>query len=318
MASPVSVFADGTAKLYRFPSAGARGEPAATPVLLVPSLINRWYILDLRPGASLVDALAGAGHELFGVDWGAAQDEDRYLTWEDVLARLGRCVRRVRRETGAEKVTLVGYCMGATLAGIHAALEPDGIAGFVNLAGPFDFAHAGPLGKMTDARWFDAGAIADAGNVSATQMQSGFSALRPTLQLSKWITYADRAADAGFRDAFWAMERWASDNIPFPAAAYRTYIEELYQKNALVRGEHRVGGRPVDLGRIDCPVLTVVADKDNICPPRAATALNERCGSKQAEVLTLPGGHVGAIAGPKSAATLYPALDQWLRRNTWS
>jgi hypothetical protein len=101
---------------------------------------------------------------------------------------------------------------------------------------------------MTDPRWFDVDAIADAGNMSAAQMQAGFSQLRPTAQLAKWVTFADKAQDPDKRDAFVALETWASDNIAFPAEAYRRYIRELYQENLLVRGEHAVRGERVDLG----------------------------------------------------------------------
>jgi polyhydroxyalkanoate synthase len=210
-------------------------------------------------------------------------------------------------------VGLLGYCVGGTLSGIYAAQNPDNVAALVNLAGPFDFSKAGLLGKMVDPRFFNPAAVAEAGNVSPGQMQSGFVMLRPTLQISKWVTFADRALDPAFRESFDAMEAWANDNIPFPAAAYVTYITELYQQNKLFQGQHRVSGKPVDLGAIDCPVLSVVASKDNICPPEAATALNDLCGSKDKDVLTIPGGHVGAVVGSKAPTTLYPALSTWLR-----
>jgi len=223
-------------------------------------------------------------------------------------------VRRTVKISGAPRVGILGYCMGATLSGIHAALHNDTTAALVNLAGPFDFGHAGLLGEMVDARWFDAAAVAAAGNVAPMQMQAGFVALRPTQQLSKMISQLDRAHDPKARAAFDALEEWASDNIPFPAAAYRTYIEELYQQNLLIRGEHHVRGRRVDLASIQAPVLTVAADRDTICPLAAARALNDRCGSSDKELLVTPGGHVGAVVGSKASTTLYPAIAEWLRR----
>jgi len=320
------VLRDGSAALYRFrrptapPAADAKGpaapgvlRAAATlPVLVVPSMINRWYVVDLRAGASLVAALLAGGLDVFCLDWGTAQDEDRYLAWDDVLARLARAVRFVERIAGAPRVGLLGYCMGATLAGIHAALEPGHVAALVNLAGPFDFAHGGLLRTMVDAAWFDARAVAEAGNVAPLQMQGGFVAMRPTMQMAKWLAWLDRAHDPKAREAFDALEEWAGDNIPFPGAAYATYIEELYQKNALVRGEHHVAGRRVDLARIQCPVLTVAAERDTICPLPAARALNEACGSADKELMVVPGGHVGAVVGSRAPQVLYPAMRDWL------
>jgi polyhydroxyalkanoate synthase len=304
---------DGCAQLYRFRRPEGVRAAGGLPVLVVPSMINRWYVVDLRAGASLVEALVAGGLDVHCLDWGIAQDEDRYLSWDDVVARLARAVRRVKRITGAPRVGLVGYCMGATLAGIYSALEPDDVAAFVNLAGPFDFAQGGLLRTMVDAKWFDAHAVAEAGNVSPTQMQSGFVALRPTSQIAKWVGLFDRAHDEASRESFEALEEWAGDNIPFPGAAYDTYISDLYQKNALVRGQHHVGGRRVDLASIRCPVLTIAAERDTICPLPAAKALHESCGSADKELFVVPGGHVGAVVGSRAPKVLYPAMRDWLR-----
>jgi polyhydroxyalkanoate synthase len=313
-----TLLTDGTAQLYRFRAPEGVAPASAPPVLLVPSMINRWYVLDLRPGASVADALVQAGLEVYCLDWGAPEDEDRYLTWEDVQARLGRMVRRVLRETGAPKLSMLGYCMGATVAGIYAALQPHQFASFINLLGPFDFAQAGFLGHQTNPRWFDVDAIADAGNVAPHQMQTGFTLLRPTASLAKAVTLLDRGFDPAFREGFDALDAWANDNVAFPAAAYRTYITELYQHNALVAGKHRVGGRTVQLSNIDCPVLTIAAERDTICPPNAAVALNAACGSKVQEVLRVPGGHVGAVVGGKAAQALYPAMIKFLKEKAWN
>jgi polyhydroxyalkanoate synthase len=305
------VHREGTARLYRFRRADDRPAEAGLPLLLVPSVINRWYVLDLRAGASVAEALVNAGFNVYCLDWGAPEDEDRFLEWDDFQRRIGRMVRTVLRDSGASKLGLLGYCIGGTLTSIYAAQHPEQVAALVNLAGPIDFSHAGFLGEMTDPRWFDPDAIASAGNMSALQMQSGFIALRPTSQLSKVVSLLDKALDPEAREAFQALDGWASDNIAFPAAAYATYITELYQQNTLVAGKHRVLGAPVDLGAITCPVLTVGTDRDNICPLPAATALNDRTSGPSKETFVISGGHVGAVVGAKASRTLYPKLVSW-------
>ena len=308
-----TIFREGTAQLYRFrPASGAAN--GRLPLLLVPSLINRWYVLDLREKASFAGAMVRAGIDTYCLDWGVPEDEDRYLTWEHVLARLGRAVRMVQRHTGAPRVGILGYCMGGTLSSIWTALNPERVAALVNLAGPIDFAHAGLLGHMVKPEWFDVGAIAAAGNVTPAQMQSGFVAMRPTQQIAKWVGLAAKAGDKEGREAFEALDEWSNDNVPFPAAAYETYIRELYQGNKLVAGEHHVGGRRVDLGAIQCPVLTIVAERDAICPPAAAKALNERCSSRDTSLIAVPGGHVGAVVGSKAETVMYPKTAAWLNQ----
>ncbi len=318
---------EGGARLYRFLApapassrAASKGRPPATnhslaqgvPLLLIPSLINRWYVMDLRPGASLVEALVAAGIETWLLDWGIPQPEDRYLDWDAVLRRLARATRRVQRETGASKLGLFGYCMGGTLTAIHAAQHPDTLAALITLAAPIDFSQGGRLREMVDPRWFDADAIADAGNVAPSQMQAGFTALRPTVDLAKLVSTPDLALDDKARAAFLALDAWASDNIAFPAAAYRRYINEMYQDNQLVAGCHRANGRAAPLSAITCPTLVITASRDAICPPPAATALLSLVGSRDTETLQVPGGHVGAVVGSRAAREMYPALVRWL------
>ncbi len=203
--------------------------------------------------------------------------------------------------------------MGGTLCAIYTALHPQRIAALVNLAGPIDFSQAGLLAHLVAERWFDPEALTAAGNISPGQMQSGFTALRPTNQLAKLVGLMDRSDDQAACDRFWALEGWANDNVPFPAAAYVRYIRDLYQHNELVQREHRIRGQRVELSAIDCPLLTVVSERDTICPPPCATALGRHVSSTDSQTLTMGGGHVGAVVGSRAKRQLYPALTEWLR-----
>jgi polyhydroxyalkanoate synthase len=301
---------DGGAKLYHY--RGGSPTPGRKPFLLIPSLINRYYVLDLRPGASVIEALVRANFDVWCLDWGTPEAEDRYLDWEAVLKRLGRAVRRVKRETGADQIGVLGYCMGGTLTTIYVSQHASEIAALVTLAAPIDFQRGGQLRCMVEPQWFDPDAIADAGNVAPVQMQSGFVALRPTTDLGKVMSLPDLVTDKKARDGFMALDAWASDNIPFPAEAYRRYIKEMYQANQLVEGTHRVAGSPVSLRAITCPTLVITASRDAICPPAAATALLDHISSTDKQVLEVPGGHVGAVVGGKAAKDMYPALAAWL------
>lgn len=307
-----TIFRDGTASLYRFRPKGD-ADALNIPFLMVPSMINRWYVLDLRPGASMAEAMVEANIDTYLLDWGIPNDEDRYLNWELIIKRLDRMVRRVKRETGAEKVALLGYCMGGTLSSIYTSLNPDNVAGFINLTGPIDFSEGGLLRTLVDEKWFNAFDMTAPGNLGPDQMQSGFTSLRPSAKVSKYVMLADRWTRPGFLDEFNAMETWANDNIAFPAEAYQTYISELYQQNLLYKGEHYVGGKHAHLSNITCPVLSVVATRDGICPPPAALVLNDEVSSEDVEVLEINGGHVGAVVGSRAPKFLYPGVASWLK-----
>jgi len=281
------------------------------PILLVPSLINRHYVLDLLPGKSFAEWLVQQGWDVYCIDWGAPGPEDRYTTFDDVCdTALGRAIRRAAKISGADKVHLLGYCLGGTLTTIHAAVHHELIASMCALAAPVRFDSEGLLEAWTRTPTFDVRAIVDAtGNVPWQLMQSAFHLLRPTLNLSKAVHMIDRAWDDEFLDGFLALETWGNDNVSFPGECYVRYIEELYRGDALRKGTFTLGGKPARLENVTCPLLVVSFEHDNIVPKEAATALVDLAGSKVKEHLHLPGGHVGAVVSRSASKRLWPALD---------
>jgi polyhydroxyalkanoate synthase len=303
-------------RLLHFRSTRPEGTDAdrwRTPILLVPSLINRWYILDLRPGKSFIEYLVDAGHDVYCIDWGTPTAEDRYVTFDDVCqGYLGRAVRKVAAAGPDGVAHVLGYCLGGTLAAIHTAANPTHVASLVAMAAPIDFAHAGTLGNWTRSPGFDVGALVDGfGNVPWPLMQASFQMLKPTLNLVKLVSLVDRAWDDEFLDGFLATERWGNDNVSFPGECYRRYIDELYRENRLAHGTMRLAGRPARLDAIDCPTLAVTFEHDHIVPLASAAALLTAVSSPDKAQLHLNGGHVGAVVSRKAAQGLWPQLSQW-------
>jgi polyhydroxyalkanoate synthase subunit PhaC len=297
-------------RLLRFAPAVRRH---ATPVLLVPSLINRWYVLDLGPGRSLIEWLVAQGHEVFCIDWGTPTAEDRYLTWDDIAGRyVGRAVRVAARYGGSGRVHLLGYCLGGTLAVSYTAAFPEQVASLLALAAPIDFAEAGIMATWTRTPSFDVGAIVEAfGNVPWQLMQLSFHMLRPTLTAQKAVTVLDRAWDDEFLEGFLATERWGNDNVSFPGACYAQYLERLYRNNELVRGVFSVAGRPAPLANIRCPLLAIAFAHDHIVPLASAAPLVDAVASRDKRLVVQDGGHVGAVVSRKAASRLWPVMSEF-------
>lgn len=299
-------------KLLRYHPRAAGGA-FRTPVVLVPSLINRHYVLDLQPGKSFVEWMVAQGHDVYVIDWGTPGPEDRYLELDDIADRyLGRAVRVACRTAGAPRAHLLGYCLGGTLTAIHNAARPERIASHVALAAPIEFASAGLLAAWTRSPSFDVGALVEAfGNVPWPLMQASFHMLRPTLNLWKAVHVIDRAWDDEFLDGFLALETWGNDNVSFPGAAYRRYIDELYRGDALVRGTFTLSGRPARLSSITTPTMVVSFKHDSIVPEPSAAALLDHVRATDKTHLSLGGGHVGAVVSRKASGGLWPAISQW-------
>lgn len=297
----------------------AEGVAFRTPVLLIPSLINRHYVLDLMPGKSFAESLVSAGHDVYVIDWGTPDAEDRWVTFEEIVVHaIARALRVTTRTSGAPAAHVLGYCLGGTLAVLHAALEPERVRSLTLVAAPVSFHDEGLLSRWTRTRSLDTGALVEgAGNVPWQLMQGAFQLLRPTLPLVKAVSLAQKAWDEPFLDGFFALETWGSDNVSFPGACWRTYVEELYRKNALVEGTLRIAGRPVELGALRCPILCVTFEHDEIVPHRSASVVLERVSSADTEHVHLPGGHVGAMVSSSAKKKLWPTMRAfWAARDT--
>ena len=287
------------------------------PILLVPSLINRWYVLDLGPGRSLIEWLVAQGHEVYCIDWGTPGPEDRYLTWDDIGGRyLGRAVRYCARNSPTGDVHVLGYCLGGTLAAAYVAAFPDGVASLLALAAPVDFSQAGIMATWTRTQSFDVRAIVDAhGLVPWRLMQASFKMMRPTLDATKLVGLLDRAWDDEFLDGFLATERWGNDNVSFPGECYVRYIEDLYRDNQLAAGAFTVLGKPARLSQIRCPVLALAFGDDHIVPVDSARPLIDLVSSRDKQLVVDRGGHVGAVVSRKAAGRLWPAMHTfWAQR----
>lgn len=289
-----------------------------TPVLLVPSLINRHYVMDLLPGKSMAEDLVAMGHDVYCIDWGTPADEDRFVSFDDVCdTYLGRAIRKVAKASKRGKTHVLGYCLGGTLATIHAAARPEHIASLLLLAAPVSFADAGPMAIWTRSPQFKVGDIVEGfGNVPWQLMQGAFHMLRPTLTLAKAVGVIDRAANDEFLDGFLAIETWGNDNVSFPGACYETYIEELYRNDALINGTFALSGIPARMENITCPTMAVVFGADNIVPVQAAAPLIDRISSTDKELVQLNGGHVGAVVSKAAQKNLWPKMSAfWAARD---
>lgn len=289
-----------------------------TPILMVPSLINRHYVMDLLPGKSMAEDLVKMGHDVYCIDWGTPSDEDRFVTFDDVCDKyLGRAIRKVAATSPRNKTHVLGYCLGGTLSVVHAAARPEHIASLLLLAAPVSFAEAGPMAVWTRSPDFKVRDIVDGfGNVPWQLMQGAFHMLRPTLTLAKAVGVIDRAANDEFLDGFLALETWGNDNVSFPGACYEEYIERLYRGDALMNDTMTLSAIPAKLSNIEMPVCSIVFGHDNIVPKESAAPLIARISSPDKLLLELPGGHVGAVVSKAAQKNLWPKMSAyWAMRD---
>ena len=308
------VYEEDHVKLLHYPGNGQVQH--ATPLLFVFALVNRPYILDILPNKSVVAHFVKAGFDTYLIDWGTATDADRHLTLDDyVNGYLRNVVRQVGKRCGAAQVSLLGYCMGGTMSAMFTALHPEYVKNLILLAAGIDFStREGLLNLWSDADYFDVDAfVDDAGNCPAEFLQSCFTMLSPVRNLlGKPLSLLERMDDAKFVEEFLTMEAWINDNVPVPGEVFRDFVKHLYQQNLLVKNRLQVGRCVVDLRRITCPVLNLLASQDTLVPPSQSAPFTELVGSQDKKTIELAAGHIGLAMGSAAQRELWPQAVAWL------
>lgn len=291
-----------------------------TPLLFVFALVNRPYILDLKPGKSVVAHFLNRGFDTYNVDWGVPTYADRNLGLEDyVLRYMDHCVDQIRERTGSDKVNILGYCMGGSMSAMYAALRPKKVKNFIALAAPFDWsARESLLEVWTDEKYFDIDRVLEVhGNAPADWLQSSFLLLKPVQNLmEKYVGFFENMEDEKYLEDFFAMETWLNDNIPVAGQVFRQFVKLCFQRNLPIQGKLEIGGERVDFKNIECPFLNLVAQNDHLVTPSQSLPLNNAVGSKDRKAITLPAGHIGLAVGGRAHRELWPKACDWLQERS--
>jgi polyhydroxyalkanoate synthase subunit PhaC len=297
---------DGTTRLLDY------GHQKAGPaVIVVPSLINRHYVLDLLPERSFLRHLADSGLRPLAVDWGAPGEEERHFGLTDYIAgRLQDAFDAAYRIAGAP-VGILGYCMGGLLALALALRHPRETACLVLLATPWDFhaEHAERtelFGLMADHLPLLCGA---GGVVPVDVIQSLFFALDPFAAERKFTRFATLDLASEEARTFVALEDWVNDGVPLALNTARECMRSWYGANEPNRGLWRVGGQRIEPRLLNRPALVVVPSRDRIVPPRSAEPL---VAGLNATTLRPQFGHVGMMSAARAPASLWTPLAEWL------
>ncbi|MBI4184847.1 MAG: alpha/beta fold hydrolase [Proteobacteria bacterium] len=309
LAEPPVLWSEGSTRLLDY---GAVAPAARAPALIVPSLVNRAYVLDLAPGASLLRFLAGRGVRPLLVDWGAPGAGERAFTLGDYVAgRLSRALDRALALAGGP-LPVVGYCMGGNLALALAARRRNGVAALALLATPWDF-HAGlaipPASVVAIARALEP-AIELFGELPVDALQALFAALDPKAVARKFHAFAGLDPGSARARAFVALEDWLNDGVALVGPVARETLIGWYGENTPARGAWRIAGRAVRPEEVRAPALVALPEGDRIVPPPSAEAL--AAALPGATTLRVAAGHIGMVVGRRARAGLWRPLADWL------
>jgi len=312
LAEPPAVWRQGTTRLLDYGTVVPGGE-AGMPLLVVPSLVNRYHVLDITAERSLLRRLVALGIRPFVIDWDAPGEAERGFDLTDYVAgRLEDALDAVRAVSGRPPA-LLGYCMGGLLALALAVRRRSDLTALALLATPFDFhaerpEHARLVGAALGAL---GPTLAAEGELSVDAIQTLFYSLDPFLVIRKFLAFGRLDPASPEAAHFVALEDWLNDGVPLAGPVARTGLGEWYGQNTPALGRWRIAGRTVDPAVLDLPTLVIAPSRDRLVPPRSATALAR----------VVPGavrrqpsvGHIGMVAGGSAHAKVVNPLARWLR-----
>mgnify|MGYP006282858787 CR=1 FL=1 len=272
------------------------------PVLIVPAWIMKYYILDLRPGRSLIEYLVNKGHTVFTISWKNPGRDDSNLGMDDyrrdgVMAAL----EAINHIVPERKIHSVGYCLGGTLLMLAAAtMARDGddrLASMTLLAAQADFTEPGELelfideGQVTfleDMMW-------EQGYLDGSKMAGAFQLLR-----SNDLIYSRIIHDylMGKRGSVIDLMAWNADTTRLPYRMHSEYLRRLFLNNDFVEGRYDVGGQPIHIGDIQLPTFAVGTEKDHIAPCRSVYKINRFLPQADVTFALTTGGHNAGIVTP--------------------
>lgn len=305
VADPPAVWTEGSSALRDYGGVGP-------PVLFVPSLINKSYILDLSERHSLLRWLAGQGVNPWLLDWGHPGDIERRFTMDDYVAgRLARAFDAVAGMTGAP-ITVAGYCMGGLLTLGLAQLRPDKIKGLVLLATPWDF-HAGDAARsLTLAATLPLlePQLSLFGALPVDSLQMLFAGLDPFGIQRKFEAFAELDPAGARATLFVALEDWLNDGVPLAAPVARECIGGWYGENTPARNRWIVAGQPVRPDQLNIPTIALIPARDRIVPPESAGALADMIPA--CHRVDIESGHIGMVVGSGMEQAVWVVLRDWI------
>jgi len=314
MSPKTAVYSEDKLTLYRY---DRDTEPTfKTPVLIVYALVNTYKMLDIQPDRSYIQNLLAAGLDVYLIDWGFPSKSDRFLSLDDyVNGYINNCVDFMRKKHRLEKVNILSICQGGTMSVIYASLYPDKIKNLVTHVTPIDFSgNDGLLFRWSKDMDIDLLVDGNHGLVPGTFLNEGFDMLKPMMKVQKQQTLTNSLDDKDKLLNFLRMEKWISESPDQAGECFRQFMKDLYQQNKLVKGELEVGGKKVNLKNLTAPLLNIFATEDHLVPPSSTKPLNDLVGSKDKELYSFKGGHIGVFVGSKSQKELAPAVTSWLKQ----
>jgi class III poly(R)-hydroxyalkanoic acid synthase PhaC subunit len=246
------------------------------------------------------------------LDWGTPGYEDKNIGLDTYIEKyLRTAVKRAIRHSGAEEITIVGYCLGGTIASIYASIAEEPIKNLIVATVPIDFTeYVGPKKWAEGFRNGDINVdrlIDVYGNLPSAYVEAMFRAVSAPIYFSHYTTLLYRTHDAKYVDKWRRMNKWTTDQVPFAGEAFRQLANDLFKENKLIKGELMIGNKHADLKNINSNLFVISSANDNLVLEPQSLPLMDLVSSEDKTYKLVEAGHVSlALTGLFAVV-----VDEW-------
>ena len=285
----------------------------AAPILMVPSMINKSTILDLKENRSFVRWIADQGRSAYLLDWGDILRDPEQQSMEQVIRKkLVAAITELAAHYN-QPIHLMGYCMGGTLCLAATQLTQGNVASLTVMATPWDF-HQDSEAICHSIKMLEPIALPslqEENRLRADWLQLVFSSLDPRHNIQKYIRYAGLEESGEKAELFVATEDWLNDTVDLPKDLAQACLYDWYRDNLPAQKKWQVGrAEVINPSMLQCPVYIIAAKKDKLVSKNSSLSLAKDL--QKVEVLEADCGHIGLIAGERSIEEVWTPYVRWL------
>ena len=309
---PPVIWRKGNARLLDYGSRATSIKAEQPIVLLIPSLINRYYIFDLEEERSLVRYLAQQGAYPLVLDWGKPGDYEASFGCNDYITQILNPAIEFISKTAQQKIVLAGYCMGGVLSLAAAQLRSKYISALALFATPWDFHCKAFAPFILDKKWCATieELILAQKQLPADVIQSMFYMTDPWVFEQKFRRFADLQHDSRAAKNFIALEHWVNDGVPMTGNVAKECLIGWAQHNALAKSKWKAGGKTIHPQKTKMPVFLAIPKNDHVVPFDCALPLSQHF--KDATIIHPGSGHVSMMVGSTAKRELWAPFSEWV------
>ena len=273
-----------------------------TPLLIMPPWMNKFYIMDLRPGNSMMEWLVAQGHTVFMVSWVNPDERLAHKGFEDyMLEGAIAALDAIEKATGERQVNVTGYCLGGILLSAAAAWlkakGDDRIKSATYLTTMVDFCDTGEVSLFIDEDGIDdlEKRINDRGFLDGKLVDVTFRTLRANDLV--WSFFVNSYL-LGKSPKPFDILYWNADSTNMTAATHTFFMRNMYLENRLREpGGITLAGVPIDVTRVDTPAYVFSAKEDHIAPWKTGYA-SAKLFAGPVTFLLGASGHIAGVVNP--------------------